>query len=68
MTAAILDVRLATRPGMSPPQGSTTNLVHLLALARLPAGRQRLVCHWHHDAEGRLACVWEPDIALARHR
>jgi hypothetical protein len=63
MTAAILDVRPAALPGTVPPNGATTDVVRLFALDRLPAGR-RLVCHWHRDADGRLSCTWEPDIAL----
>ncbi len=38
---------------------NATNLVPLFALD--PA--QRLVCHWHRDADGRLVCAWEPDIS-----
>jgi hypothetical protein len=26
---------------------------------RLETGRPALVCRWRHDADGRLACVWE---------
>jgi hypothetical protein len=65
MTAAILDVRPAVRPGIVPTTGATTNLVRLFALDHLPAGRRRLVCHWRRDADGRLACIWEPDIGAS---
>jgi hypothetical protein len=68
MTAAILAVRLAAPPGIVSRNGATTNLVHLFGLDRLPVGRRQLVCHWHRDADGRLACIWEPDIALIPHR
>lgn len=67
MTAAILDVRPAALPGIGPPKDATTNLVRLFAFDRLPAGRRQLVCHWRRDAEGWLACIWEPDIALVPH-
>jgi hypothetical protein len=60
MTAAILDIRPAA------PKGAPTDFVRLFELDRLPAGRRRLVCHWRRDADGRLACIWEPDIAAFR--
>lgn len=60
MTAAILNVRSAAAPGTVSPKG-TKDLVRLFALDRLPVGRPRLVCRWHRDADGRLACLWEPD-------
>jgi hypothetical protein len=66
MTAAILAIRPTAPLGIALPKGGTTDLVRLLALERLPASRQRLVCHWHRDADGRLACRWEPDIAPFR--
>jgi hypothetical protein len=68
MTAAILDVRPAALPGIVPPKGATTNLVRLFALDRRPVGRQPLACRWRRDADGRLACIWEPDGAPAPHR
>lgn len=51
MTAAILDIRPAAR-----------DLAQLFTLDRLSQDRRRLVCHWHRDGDGRLACVWEPDM------
>ena len=60
MTAAILNVRSAAAPGTVSPKG-TKDLVRLFALDRLPGGRPRLVCRWHRAADGRLACLWEPD-------
>jgi hypothetical protein len=78
MTAAILEIRPAAPPGIVPPQGATTkgattkgattNLVRLFALDCLPAGRRTLVCHWRRDADGRLACTWEPDIVVIPNR
>jgi hypothetical protein len=58
MKAAILEIRPAAAPGIVPPKGTTTDLVRLFALDRLPAGRRRLVCHWRRNADGRLACIW----------
>jgi hypothetical protein len=60
MTAAILAVRPAPVPGIVSPEGAA-ELVRVFALERPPARRQ-LVCHWRRDADGRLTCVWEPDI------
>jgi hypothetical protein len=37
------------------------DLVRLFGLDRLPA-RPQLVCRWHRDRDGGLACLWEPDI------
>jgi hypothetical protein len=68
MTAAILEIRPAAAPGIVPPKGATTNLVRLFVLDRLQAGRRTLVCHWRRDADGRLACIWEPDIVLVPNR
>jgi hypothetical protein len=62
MTAAILEIRPAAAPDSVPPTGATTNLVRLFALDSRQAGRRTLVCHWRRDADGRLACIWEPDI------
>jgi hypothetical protein len=61
MTAAILNVHSAAAPCTVSPQG-TKDLVRLFALDRLPVGRPRLVCRWHRDADGRLACLWEPGL------
>ncbi len=64
MTTAILDTRLAARPVLAPAGGGTADLERLCELKRLPARGQRLVCHWHRQADGRLSCVWEADTAL----
>jgi len=68
MAAAILAVRPAAPPGIVSRNGATTNLVRLFGLDRPPVGRPQLVCHWRRDADGRLACIWGPDIALIPHR
>jgi hypothetical protein len=60
MTAAILNVRSAAAPGTVSHKG-TKDLVRLFALDRLPVDRPRLVCRWHRDVDGRLACTWGPD-------
>ena len=59
MTTANLNVRPAIVPGIVAP--SATNLVLLSALDSIPVSAQRLVCRWHRDADGRLACTWRPD-------
>jgi hypothetical protein len=62
MTAAILNVRSAAAPSADSLK-DTRELVRLFALDRLGVDRLRLVCRWHQDAMGRLACTWEPDTA-----
>jgi len=64
MTAANLDVCPAVAPGIVAP--NATNLVFLFALDPIPVSAQRLVCHWHCDADGRLFCAWEPNISSDR--
>jgi hypothetical protein len=66
MTAAILAVRPANAPDIVSPKDAT-RLVRLFALDRPPMGNQ-LVSRWHRDADGRLACLWEPDIAPVAER
>ncbi len=61
MTAAFLDVRSAVAPG-SVSSKDTRDLVRLFALDRPQIDRQRLVCRWRVEADGRLSCIWEPDI------
>ena len=56
MTAANINVRPAVAPNAS-------NLVFLFPLDPIPVLAQRLVCHWHRDADSRLVCAWEPDIS-----
>jgi hypothetical protein len=60
MAAAILAVRRPMTPDVVLPK-SVGDLARLFALDR-PSLRRELVCHWRRDADGRLACVWEPDI------
>jgi hypothetical protein len=58
---AIVDIRPAVEPGIVSANAAAIDLVRLFALDRVPLGRQRLVCHWHR-VDGRLACIWEPDL------
>jgi hypothetical protein len=65
-TAEILDIRPAAGLGAARPQAavvrsSRAELIRLAGLDRLPVQR-RLVGHWQHDAEGRLALMWQADI------
>jgi hypothetical protein len=68
MTSAFLNVRSATAPSAVSRPGAinraTTDFVRLFALDRLRVDRQRLVCRWCQDADGRLSCIWEPDIVV----
>jgi len=68
MTTAILDLRPAARPDINRANGDAPDFVRLFALDRAPRARHPLVCHWHRDADGRLACIWEPDIFPVPHR
>jgi hypothetical protein len=61
VAAANPDVASAIASGIVAP--NATNLVLLFALDRIPVSTQRLVCHWHCDAHGRLFCAWEPNIS-----
>jgi hypothetical protein len=67
MTAAILDIRPAVLPGNVSPDGAAIDLVRRFALDRLPAGRRLLVCRWRREADGRLSCIWEPEIEIVPH-
>ena len=64
MAAANLDVRPAIASGIVAP--NATNLVLLFALDSIPVSKQRLVCRWHRNADGRLLCAWEPNISSDR--
>ena len=68
MTTAILDLRPAARPGIAHAREATSDFVGLFALDRVSDGRRQLACHWQRDTDGRLACVWEPDISPVPHR
>jgi hypothetical protein len=56
MAAVNRDVRPDTASGIVEP--NTSNLVFLFAPDPIPVSAQRLVCHWHHDADSRLVCAW----------
>jgi hypothetical protein len=70
MISAFVKVRPADAPGMASPR-ITRDLVRLFALDRQPVDhrpppvRRPLLCRWQRDADGRLTCIWEPDIAPA---
>jgi len=66
MNTTILKFRAATRP--CSVVRTTADLLELFALDRLPVHRPRLVAHWHRQADGRLACAWEPDVSSATRR
>ncbi len=61
MNTTILKFRAATRP--SSAVRNAADLLELFALDRLPAKRARLVAHWYAQPNGRLACIWEPDLS-----
>ena len=61
MAAANLNVRPAIASGIVAP--NATNLVLLFALDSIPVSKQRLVCRWYRNADGRLLCAWEPNIS-----
>jgi len=50
-------------PGAVPFDAAASDLARLFGLDRLSQDR-RFVCRWVRDIDGRLACFWEPDIAL----
>ncbi len=60
MNATILKFRAPARPCSI--VRNAADLLELFALDRLPARRPRLVAHWQRQPDGRLACVWEPDL------
>ena len=64
MAAVNRDVRPDTASGIVAP--NATNLVLLFALDSIPDSKQRLVCRWHRNADGRLLCAWEPNISCDR--
>jgi hypothetical protein len=63
MAAANRDVRPATASGIVAP--NTTNLVLLFALDSIPVSKQRLVCRWHRNADGRLVCASLPAVVAS---
>jgi hypothetical protein len=61
MTTATLDFRLAVRS-----RTVASDLARLFELDRISARKRGLACSWQRDADGRLACVWEPAFDLVR--
>jgi hypothetical protein len=64
MAAANLDACPAIVSGIVAP--NATNLVLLFALDSIPVSKQRLVCRWHRNADGRLRCAWAKHILRSR--
>jgi hypothetical protein len=65
---AFRDIGPAAEPGIGPTNTAAIDLVRLFALDRVSAGRRRLACRWHREADGRLACIWGPDIVALPQR
>jgi len=63
MTSAFFNVRSAVVPSTVSPK-DTADFVRLFALDRLVVGRRQLVCRWRQGDDGRLSCIWEPDIGI----
>jgi len=61
MASAFFNVRSAAVPSPVLLTG-TIDLVRLFALDRLVVSRRQLVCRWRRDDDGRLSCIWEPDV------
>ena len=61
-------IRPAAAPGVTSANSAAIDLPCLFGLGRLPASRRGLVCHWRRQPDGRLACIWEPDIVLIPQR
>ena len=57
-----VDSRPSIAPGVLPLNAAAIDLISLFGLDRLSSDR-RLVCRWHREIDGRLACSWEPDIS-----
>jgi hypothetical protein len=64
MNAAFLNAGPAVAPGTDSVK-RTRDLVRLLSLEAVTVDRPRLVCRWHRDIDGRLACRWEPEALSA---
>ena len=53
----VLENRQIVEPGAIQINAVAIDLVRPFWLDRLPFGR-RLVCRWHREVDGRLACLW----------
>ena len=53
----VLDARPTVEPGAIQIKAVAIDLVRPLGLDRRPSGT-RLVCRWHREVDGRLACLW----------
>jgi hypothetical protein len=59
----IADARPTAEPDIIRKDTVAVDLLSLFGLDRSPVGT-RLGCRWRRERDGRLACVWEPDIVL----
>jgi hypothetical protein len=57
----ILDAGPTAKPGTISFNAAAIDVTARFGLDRLSSDR-RLVCHWFCEIDGRLVCIWEPDI------
>ena len=57
----IYDSRWLPAPGTVVFSNPTIDLVALFGLDRSSPDR-RIICRWYRELDGRIACLWEPDI------
>jgi hypothetical protein len=57
----ISDLRPLGGPDVTSSNATAAHVVCLFGLDHLPSHR-RMVCLWYREPDGRLACMWEPDI------
>ena len=57
----ILDTRPTVVPDTIRINAAVIDLARLFGRDRVPSNGP-LVCRWHRELGGRLACFWEPDI------
>ena len=57
----IFDLQPAVAPDGASLNAAEFDIVRPFVRDRMPEGT-RLACHWHREVDGRLACIWEPDI------
>jgi hypothetical protein len=62
MTAAILEIRRDARPTTVRPNDATETRLRAVVPFRPTKRWRRLICRWQREADGHLACAWEPDI------
>jgi hypothetical protein len=57
----IIDDSTTSKPGTALSNAAAIDLTARFGLDRLSSDR-RLVCRWVREIDGRLVCIWEPDI------